>query len=189
MIFTADQMKHRVMARHIAVGSLPPKQEGVTYLLVLSLVVFLLLSLGKTSEHSLLSAQREKEAELLFIGQQYKIAIASYYKQSPNGINEFPLTLQSLVDDRRSLIYNHHLRRLYKDPITNGGQWGLIKNDSDQITGVYSLSTDKPLTINLASLGIDATKVQTYADIKFKFTPSNVVDEDMDEGEDEGDSD
>jgi len=53
-------------------------------------------------------AQREREAELVFRGQQYARAIALYQRQYANA---FPPNLDLLVDQR-------FLRRKYKDPIT-----------------------------------------------------------------------
>src|SRR5215813_9884337 len=56
-------------------------------------------------------AQREKEAELIFRGQQYARAIGLFQKKSGPGV--LPPNIDALVD-------GHYLRRKYKDPITGG---------------------------------------------------------------------
>src|SRR5438552_6913091 len=56
-------------------------------------------------------AQREKEAELVFRGQQYARAIGLFQKKSGPGV--LPPSIDSLVE-------GHFLRRKYKDPITGG---------------------------------------------------------------------
>src|SRR5215813_5825348 len=56
-------------------------------------------------------AQREKEAELVFRGQQYARAIGLFQKKSGPGV--LPPNIDALVD-------GHYLRKKYKDPITGG---------------------------------------------------------------------
>jgi type II secretory pathway pseudopilin PulG len=61
-------------------------------------------------------AQREKEAELIFRGQQYARAIGLFQRRAGPGVN--PPTIDVLVEQR-------FLRKKYKDPIT-GGDFDLI---------------------------------------------------------------
>lgn len=171
MIYTVGLARYPVMAHRIIAGSLPVTSQGFSYLLVLGFVLAVLLSLGVTSEHILLTHQREKEAELIFVGKQYQNAIASYYQKSPNGLSEFPLTLESLINDQRSLTSQHHLRKLYKDPISNTLEWGLVKNSLGRIVGVYSLSSEEPIKKNVDFLPASVTKVESYADWKFVYVP------------------
>ena len=58
------------------------------------------------------SAQREREAELIFRGEQYARAIELYQRQY---VGAYPPDLETLVDER-------FLRRLYTDPMTDGGE-------------------------------------------------------------------
>ena len=175
MIFIVGQMKLQAMARPIIAGKIASKSAGFTYLLVLGFVLIVLLSLGKTSEHILLTQQREREAELIFIGKQYQAAITRYYNQSPNGLNAFPTTLESLVDDKRSITTQRHLRKLYKDPMTGSNQWGLVKNDLGQITGVYSQSDQVPIKKNIGFLKESGKQILTYADWKFEYVPETTT--------------
>lgn len=180
--------KFPAMVPPIAVGKIrylsPSRfaQAGFTYLTVLFLVFLLLLSLGAASEHIYTTGKREREMELLFIGEQYRNAIASYYDNSPGGVKQLPQTLESLISDKRSINTYRHLRKLYHDPVTGGSDWGLVKTPQGEIVGVYSLSNEPILmTANHSSLlqHIDSDdnsaslKLLTYSDWKFIFNPEN----------------
>lgn len=89
--------------------------------------------------------QRDKEAELLWVGEEYAKAIARYYLASPPPAPLYPENLGQLLLDGRQPNIAHHLRRLYRDPMTGGTEWGLIKDAGGHITGVYSLAKGTPL--------------------------------------------
>lgn len=178
MIYTAAQTKSPAMVRPTTPGKRPNcQQAGFTYLLVLGFVFALLLSLTIASENIATAIQREREAELLFVGQQYRNAIASYYQKSPNGIKQLPLKLEDLLEDKRSLSVQHHLRKRYRDPMTETEEWGLVRDGQGQISGVYSLSQDTPmLTQEDTRFAIDASTdgdAKTYSSWKFVFKPNN----------------
>jgi len=86
--------------------------------------------------------QREREAQLLWIGDAFRLAIARYYLVG----GQYPLTLQSLVVDERFPLPRHHLRRLYRDPMTLNADWKVIPSpDGVGIMGVASSSKFVPL--------------------------------------------
>jgi type II secretory pathway pseudopilin PulG len=87
--------------------------------------------------------QREDETELLFIGSQFQDALRSYYLKSPGTARRLPATLNQLLLDDRFPNPVRHLRRIYVDPMTGSPEWGLVV-ESNQIRGVYSLSTRTP---------------------------------------------
>lgn len=119
-------------------------QRGFTYLGLMIIVAVMgmgLASLGTIYSHT---AQREKEAELLFVGEQFRDAIRSYYVKSPGG-SVYPKKLDELLEDRRFPMPVRHLRRIYADPITGTSQWGLVEAPGGGIMGVYSRSEDKPI--------------------------------------------
>ena len=62
-------------------------------------------------------AQREKEAELVFRGEQIARAINLYMRKAGGG--NYPPSLDVLVQGR-------FLRKKYKDPMTESGEWDLI---------------------------------------------------------------
>lgn len=119
-------------------------QGGVGYLLVLFVLTGLGILLAGTSLVWHTTAQREKEAQLLFIGHQFRQALASYRDRSPDGTPSAPATLQELLEDKRFPTPMRHLRRLWRDPLTNRTDWGLLKQ-GDRIVGVHSLSPARPL--------------------------------------------
>lgn len=181
MIYIVVHKKLQVMVLPIIAGKIPVKQHGgFTYLLVLLLVIAVSLALTVISETIAITNQREREAELLFVGKQYINAIKSYYKKSPAGAKQMPQTLKSLISDNRGIEPIHHLRKLYPDPMTGSNEWGLILNSSGKIIGIYSLSQDKPLAIG-GNLGFSLDSntngtAQTYQDWKFVFNPMSSSD-------------
>ena len=86
--------------------------------------------------------QREREKQLLFVGQQYRAAIRHYYFAGAG--RAYPPSLAALLDDDRFPTPQHHLRRLYVDPITGSSDWGLVQV-GDRIMGVHSLSDAEPV--------------------------------------------
>lgn len=119
-------------------------QDGFTLLAVLFLVAVLGVGLAALGTAWETAARREKEAQLLFVGGQYRRAIQSYYQATPGGTKSYPPRLEDLLLDRRFPHTVRHLRRLYADPITGRTAWGLVK-EGGGIKGVYSLSPRRPL--------------------------------------------
>jgi type II secretory pathway pseudopilin PulG len=89
-------------------------------------------------------AKREKEAELLFVGDAYRQAIAQYYESGPGGHKRYPQSLEQLLTDERFAFDRRYIRRLYRDPVT-GKEFGLLKAPEGGIMGVYSPSEEAPL--------------------------------------------
>jgi len=149
------------------------KQAGFGYLTILAMIVMLGLVIGTAYQQQSKAAQREKENALLFIGQQYVQALASYYEKSPEGINELPNSIEALVLDKRFIQTTRHLRKAYQDPMT-GGKWELILDPQKRIKGVYSLSNQPILQLNKfkklqQTPSGQALTLQRYSDIKFEF--------------------
>lgn len=121
------------------------RQEGFTYVAVLILVATLGAvgaAFGELTSHA---AQRERERDLLFAGNEYRKAIASYYRHTPGAIKRYPASLADLLEDRRYPVPVRHLRRLYRDPVTGSANWGLLAAPEGGIRGVHSLSTEPPI--------------------------------------------
>src|SRR4051812_2430298 len=118
--------------------------RGFTYIGLLIIVAVMGMGLAAFGELYSRSAQREKERELLFVGNEYRQAIASYYLKSP-GQRAYPKSLDQLLEDKRFPMPMRHLRRLYADPITGSKDWGLVEPTKGAgIVGVYSLSEEAP---------------------------------------------
>jgi len=126
-------------------GQPPPRrQRGFGYLMALFAIAATGLLLAATGEVWQTTARREQEAELLFVGAQFRQAIASYYRAGPADARVYPQTLDELIEDRRFAVPRRHLRRLYRDPVTGQPQWGLVRV-SGRLVGVHSLSRERPL--------------------------------------------
>ena len=148
-------------------------QSGLAYLAVLFLVAAISISLAIVTQNEDTQLKREKEQDWLFMGKQYQRAIASYYHQSPDGIKSLPNKLEDLLLDKRFIATVRHLRKAYEDPLNNWQNWVLIKNQENQIIGVYSQSQEQILSAKIVTeyLSDSGEKVASYADIKFVFKP------------------
>jgi type II secretory pathway pseudopilin PulG len=119
------------------------------------------------------AAQREKERELLFVGDQFRQAISQYYRKSP-GAQAFPKDLEALVEDPRNVVPQHWLRKLYADPITRTADWGVVEAPGGGIMGVYSKSEEPPVKSANFRLRDNAFSGATkYSDWKFVFQPDS----------------
>lgn len=117
-------------------------QRGYTYIGLLVSVVILGLMLTVVSRVWTTTMQREREAQLLWVGHAYRDAIASYYVHG----GQFPQSLQQLLQDDRSPVPLRHLRQLYPDPMTGAADWTLISDPmSQRIMGVASSSKATPI--------------------------------------------
>ncbi len=116
--------------------------RGFTYIGLLMAVVIMGLLLTVVSRVWLTTEQREREAQLLWVGHAYRLAIASYYRHG----GRFPETLQQLLQDERTPVPLRHLRQLYADPMTGQADWTLIPTaDGQHIAGVASRSGGVPI--------------------------------------------
>jgi type II secretory pathway pseudopilin PulG len=120
------------------------RSGGFTYVWLLIAVAIMAAGLAAIGDVAGTAAKREKEAELLFVGDQFARAIAEYRASSP-GAPQYPLQLEDLLKDNRFPNVRRYLRRLYPDPMTGRPDWGLVRGAGGGIMGVYSQSTARPL--------------------------------------------
>ena len=121
------------------------RQRGFSYLILLFAVAIMGAGLGGTGILWHTAQQRQKEVELLFIGNQIRNALASYYAVTPGNLRRYPGSLEELLKDPRFPTTVRHLRKLYRDPISATPTWGLIAAPGGGIMGVYSTSEAAPL--------------------------------------------
>jgi type II secretory pathway pseudopilin PulG len=120
--------------------------RGFTYIMILLAMALIGATLASAGVIWHTVQQRERERELLYVGNQIRLAIGRYYAAGPGGARQFPQSLQDLLRDPRSPGVTRYLRKIYYDPITGTPEWGLIKTPgSNRIMGVYSLSEERPL--------------------------------------------
>src|SRR5205814_3830503 len=145
------------------------RSRGFTYLTVLFIVAVITAGLALIGEVWETAAKREKERQLLFVGNEYRKAITRYYLA---GKNQYPRALEDLLKDPRQPGTVLYLRRPYPDPFTGKAEWGTVKAPDGGVQGVYSLSEEKPLKIanfRLRDAGLES--VLKYADWKFVYSP------------------
>lgn len=116
--------------------------------------------------------RREREEELLFVGQAYMNAIAAFYEQSPGTLKRYPENLQALLLDTRAVRTRRPLRRLYLDPIGASADWGVVTMPDGGITGVYSLSKKAPIKVdNFPAQFSTFAGAKSYQEWKFIYVP------------------
>ena len=175
-------------------------QKGFVYLWALFAVTVAGVMMAATGQVWQTKSQREKELELLFIGDQFRKAIMSYYNNQLTGVRQYPESLEQLLEDKRGPIPVRHLRKIYIDPITMTDEWGIVEEeDAPQqaqgqnsrnnqnnanspvgssfastrkgIVGVYSLSDKKPVKKeNFPEHFAKFSEAQTYQDWQFIHT-------------------
>jgi hypothetical protein len=146
------------------------RQTGFAYIWTLMLVAFMGVGLAIGSELYATSLRREKERELIFIGHQFRAAIGRYIQANPGGVQGiYPATLDELLNDSRFPTPQHHLRRLFRDPMTGKSEWGTVLQQG-RIVGVHSLSEQVPIKQGNFERDDDGLRnKQRYADWDFTF--------------------
>lgn len=145
--------------------------RGFSYIGILLAVALLGAGMAATGELWSLASQREKERELLFIGDEYRRAITSYYESTPGAAKRFPSRFEDLVRDPRFPVLRRHLRKLYADPMTGRTDWGIIPGPGGTIMGVYSLGGGIPAKRSgFPGLYRHFEKAESHSDWKFAYT-------------------
>jgi len=157
-------------------------EKEFVYIWALFAVALLGIVMAGIGEVWQTKAQREREQELLFVGEQFRKAIMSYYNNATGGPKQYPESLEDLLLDDRSSTSKRHLRKIFLDPMTNSYKWGLVTEpipkqtteinfiDDAGIIGVYSHSKKIPIRVkNFPDGYADFSKAESYQDWKFVF--------------------
>ncbi|HOY34440.1 MAG TPA: type II secretion system protein [Piscinibacter sp.] len=135
-----------------------------------------LLALGglaavQFAESAVTARQRERETQLLWVGQQFRSALESYHRATPGPVKHLPVSLDELVRDSRFPSPVRHLRRIYADPMQPELPWGIVRR-GNQIIGVYSQAEGEPLRRTAFAPGLESFEGATqYASWRFMFVP------------------
>ncbi len=143
-------------------------QGGWGYLGMLFLVFLLSLGLGRTVEIDATLERRDREIELVAVGNLYREAIENYYLSTTAGPRRYPASLEYLLKDPRHLVTRRYLRRNYLDPMTSRPFTALMAPDGG-IWGVASASGKKPLRVALPEGAMPAEAVRGYRDWQFIY--------------------
>ncbi|MCU7370620.1 hypothetical protein PEC18_06940 [Paucibacter sp. O1-1] len=121
------------------------RPQGFTYLGMLFFVAITAAAMAALGQSWTTAAQRERERELEFRGQEIARAIASYLKAgvptapgqdaaagaAAGAVGSHPRSFEDLLVDRRGIKPRHHLRRAYVDPMTGKPDWVLVPAPTD----------------------------------------------------------
>ena len=120
------------------------RQGGFTYFGVIISVALIGMTLALVGTVARTESRREREAQLLWVGGQYRAALTQFSQQ--NG-GQLPQALHELVLDEHAEVPRHFLRKLYPDPMTGAVDWPLLTLPGGGIYGVASSSTLSPLKL------------------------------------------
>jgi type II secretory pathway pseudopilin PulG len=167
------------MTRRAAYGRLARKAWGrqsglvlIAFLLMLMLVAVGALSAGETWATT---RKREREAQLLWVGEQYRKAIESYWRATPGPRKVLPSSIDQLLNDDRFPNPVHHLRKAYADPLDESQDLEPIKVNN-ALVGVHSKSEETPMKIaNFSRRNVTFEDAADYAHWNFVFVPPQRV--------------
>ena len=99
------------------------RQRGFGWLLVLMMLAIASAAGAAVAQRWSDQMAREKERQLLRVGDAFARALADYHASSPGSDKRFPPTLEQLVLDTRFVGTRRHLRTIYPDPLTGQPDW------------------------------------------------------------------
>ena len=122
-------------------------------LLILVMLALLMLALLQVAPSIAQQIRREREEELIHRGRQYAIAVKRFYKK----FGRYPTRLEELESTNQLRF----LRRRFKDPMTESGEWRLIHYGEAKVipTGLFG----KPISPGTpqAAVGTPAAALAT----------------------------
>ena len=141
---------------------------GFTYLGLLLAVILLGMALASVGVVWSTQIRREREAQLLFVGDQYRLAIARYVADG----GRYPASLAAMLQDERFPQVHRQLRRLYVDPMTGSADWDLLPAGDGGIMGVASRSQEKPIKVaNFPPADAAFEGAECYCSWQFVYAP------------------
>jgi len=106
-------------------GALPnrrirQRESGYAIVIVMFFLALLVLAAAKAAPTVLSQIQREREADLIWKGEQYARGVKLYYMKT----HRFPPSLEDLTGNKTGIRF---MRQAYKDPMNKAdGSWRLI---------------------------------------------------------------
>ncbi|HTT36551.1 MAG TPA: type II secretion system protein [Burkholderiales bacterium] len=161
----------RPIAPRLALGT---RESGFTYLGLLFFVAILGAALVAVAQVWHTEVRRQKEADLLFIGNQFRQAIGGYYERTPGTVKQYPKQFEDLMMDPRFPDTRRYLRKVYVDPMTGKAEWGMVRAPDGGIVGVYSLSDQAPLKVaGFREADAGFTDATSYHGWVFAYVPAS----------------
>jgi type II secretory pathway pseudopilin PulG len=149
--------------------------QGFTYIGILLTIALLGTSLAAVGRSWSMQYRRASEQELLYVGQAYRRAIASYYNATPHGAHQYPRSLSDLTHDARGPKPTRHLRETYADPLAGNAGWELITVPDGSIIGIASRASGRPLKqTNFGVWEAAFENASCFCDWRFVYLPQLV---------------
>jgi type II secretory pathway pseudopilin PulG len=146
--------------------------HGFTYIGLLIFIALIGVALAGTGMVWHTESRRAKESELLFIGHQYRGAIARYYESTSGLPKKYPRTIEDLLKDNRFPGARRYLRKVYVDPMTGKAEWGIVASADGGVMGVHSLSDRDALkTGNFSFADQELEGKVRYSEWMFTYAP------------------
>lgn len=137
----------------------------IALLLVLTVIGVATSIVARSWAHRI---RRENEEELLFRGVAIRSALESYARATPAGGAPRPRDLKDLLDDDRFAARVHHLRAIYRDPLT-GTDFVVLRDANGRIAGVASADPRAPLKRTGFPTGLESfERAKSYRDWVFR---------------------
>ena len=147
------------------------KERGFSYLGLLFFVAITAAALAALGHAWSTAAERERERELEFRGNEIARAITRYAAINPDPLAPpaYPTSFEDLLNDRRGATIRHHLRRAYTDPFTGAVDWVLVPEPASpkRFNAVHSRSE----WVLLREIKDDGTAIHVARDWIFTARP------------------
>jgi type II secretory pathway pseudopilin PulG len=152
----------------------PRSRQGGLVLIAL-LLMLMLVGIGALSAAEIWATarKREREVELLWVGEQYRHAVESYWKTTPGPRKILPSSISQLLNDDRFPNAVHHLRQVYRDPMAEDVDFEpIIINNA--LVGVHSTSKQAPMKhAHFPRRYEQFAAAEDYSQWQFVFLPPN----------------
>jgi type II secretory pathway pseudopilin PulG len=123
---------------HCEFGSKPDDERGFTLVALLAMMALLALFALAAAPRVQQQAQREREKEAIFRGEQVADAIRSYYRyRGAQGVNALPTSMDQLLEGIPRGTKKLQILRseAAHDPLSSDGEWRLIGPTSSDFSG------------------------------------------------------
>ena len=124
------------------------KQAGYTLLMVVFMVAAMIIAAAAVTPNLLTQGRREKEAEMVWRGEQYSRAIGLYYRK----FGKYPTKVEDLTKQTNGVRF---LRQAYTDPMNkDDGSWRFIYvGPNGQLIGSLRQTNLLQSTLSTTGLG------------------------------------
>ncbi len=106
-------------------SSTPSDGSGYALIVLMMTITLLLVSLTVVLPDIYVQDQREKEAELIFRGQQYARAVYLFRQK----FQRYPASVKELIQTNKMRF----LRKRYKDPLSRNGKWRFVHSNGQGV--------------------------------------------------------